>query len=53
METQVFSRVTLKNVGIWSRGYPYSWWVGLVVWGFEPLVLLEGKWGNQSTNPNH
>ena len=22
-----------------------SWWFGLVVWGFEPLVLVEGKSG--------
>ena len=21
-----------------------SWWFGLVLWGFKPLVLLEGKW---------
>ena len=23
---------------------PYSCWFGLVAWGFEPLVLVEGQW---------
>ena len=31
-------------------------WFGLVVWGFEPLVVVEGKWDapptHQTTNPN-
>ena len=33
-----------------------NWWFGLVVWGFEPLVLVEGKLGttsnHQATNPS-
>ena len=34
-----------------------GWWFEFVVWGFEPLVLAEGKWEPlpdvQATTPNH
>ena len=30
-----------------------NWWFQLVVWGFEPLVLVEGLLKHQTTNPNH
>ena len=33
-----------------------SWWFGLVVWEFEPLVLVEGKTHLEPLNhwaPNH
>ena len=30
-----------------------GWWFGLVVRGFEHLVLAEGKWKNPGTPPNY
>ena len=31
-----------------------NWWLGMVVWEFEPLVLVEGKWETTpGTPPNH
>ena len=33
----VFIGATLGQVTL-------RWWFGLVVWGFEPLVFVEGKW---------